>query len=99
MSKNTKRPVENLQDLLAQPREIQLSIFREYLELVRLYAQELFKEEVEEKAGEKYKRANTEQENKYDRWGSNPGSIKVGEEKIRIRVPRLLNKRDIFIPS
>lgn len=94
MSKNTKRPVENLQELLAQPRDIQLSIFQEYLEVIRLYAQELFKEEVEEKAGEKYKRANTEQENKYDRWGSNPGSIKVGEEKIRIRVPRLLNKED-----
>lgn len=94
MSKNKEKPIENLKDLLTQPKDIQLSIFKDFLELTSLYAQELFKEEVEKKAGEKYQRENTPEENKYDRWGSNPGSIRVGEEKIPIRVPRLLNKED-----
>jgi putative transposase len=94
MSKNKEKPVENLKDLLTRPKDIQLSIFKDFLELTSLYAQELFKEEVEKKAGEKYQRENRPEENKYDRWGSNPGSIRVGEEKIPIRVPRLLNRED-----
>lgn len=94
MSKNKEKPIENLNDLLSQPRDVQLSIFKDYLEVITLYAQELFREEVEEKAGKRYKRTISEEENKYDRWGSNPGSIRVGEEKIPIRVPRLLNKQE-----
>ena len=60
MNKNTEKPVENLQDLLARPNEIQLSLFKNYLELVSLFARELFNTEVEGKAGKKYKRANRE---------------------------------------
>jgi putative transposase len=94
MSKNKKKSVENLQDLLLGPKDIQLSFLKDFLELTLLYTQELFKQEVEEKAGEKYKRDKTTGENKYGRWGSNPGSIRVGEEKMSIRVPRILNKED-----
>jgi putative transposase len=94
MNKNKEKAIENLQDLLIKPKEIQLSFLKDFLELTVLYAQALFKQEVEEKAGEKYKRGKSGEENKYDRWGSNPGSIQAGEEKIPIRVPRLLNKED-----
>jgi putative transposase len=94
MDKNKEKEIENLEDLLIKPKDIQLSFLKDFLELSTLYAQELFKQEVEKKAGEKYKRGKPGEESKYDRWGSNPGSIQVGEEKIPIRVPRLLNKED-----
>ncbi len=43
--------------------------------------------EYEEKTGELYNR-----ESKYQRWGKNPGSITINNEKVRIEVPRMRNK-------
>lgn len=94
MRKHKEKPVENLQDLLLKSEDIQLSFLKDFLELSASYAKGLFDQEVERKAGKKYQRSNRAEEAKYDRWGSNPGSIMVGEEKIPVKVPRLLNKED-----
>jgi len=51
---------------------------------------ELLDEEIREKAGHLYSHSTV----KYDRYGSNPGSIQLGEEKVPIKVPRLLNKEE-----
>ncbi|MCF6269187.1 MAG: transposase [Melioribacteraceae bacterium] len=68
--------------------EIQISLFNNQLELMKLIANQLFEDEVHQKAGEKYER----ESDQYSRWGSNPGSIKVGESRIKMQIPRLLNK-------
>ena len=47
-------------------------------------------DEEESKCGKKYSR----ESNRYDRWGSNPGSIKVGTEKVPLEIPRYLDKEE-----
>lgn len=47
----------------------------------------LVSEELKTKAGEKYERGK-----RYSRWGSNPGSIRIGEERVPVEVPRLYDK-------
>ncbi len=46
---------------------------------------ELLEEEVEEKAGKRYKHDHS----RYSRWGTNPGSVRIGEEKVPVAVPRM----------
>lgn len=54
------------------------------LEAVR----ELLEEEVCNLVGEKYNRQN----NNNTRWGSNPGSVYLGDQKVSVKVPRVRNK-------
>ncbi len=46
--------------------------------------------EYEQKTGEKYNR-----DSLYWRWGSNPGSININNEKVKIDVPRMRNKQTL----
>ncbi|WP_375800358.1 transposase [Salinibacter sp.] len=59
--------------------------------MARLLAEEILEEEVEALAGERHSR-----ERPFDkhlcRWGSDPGSIRIGEEKVPIDVPRVRDK-------
>ncbi len=82
---------KNIEWLLSQPKEYQLHLFQDYVELVKILASHLMEEELENKCGEKYNRASPHL-GRYDRWGSNPGSIKVGSEKVPIEVPRCHDK-------
>lgn len=86
--KDTEITTENLQWYLGQPMDIQLSLFRNYLEMAKILANQLLDDEVRNKAGEKHSHEKPEA-GKYSRWGSNPGSIMIGEEKVKIKVPRL----------
>lgn len=78
---------ENLEWLMSQSNDTQFELFKNFIEIAKLHYNHLLEEEVREKAGEKYNRSE-----EYSRWGSNPGSIRVGNEKIKVDVPRLLNK-------
>jgi len=57
-----------------------------------LIANQVFEDEVHQKAGERYSREK-QKEGNYARWGGNPGSIRIGEEKVKIRIPRLYDKQ------
>jgi len=59
-------------------------------EISKLIANQFFQDEVHEKAGIRYERVSRE-EQKYRRWGSNPGSIKIGDERVKMEIPRLYN--------
>jgi len=83
------KDTKNFDWLKKQPREYQISLFGEYSEMLKILANELMEEEIEEKCGDKYERNKS-----YSRWSSNPGSIKVGEEKIPIEVPRYYDKSE-----
>jgi transposase-like protein len=78
---------KNLEWLKEQPMEYQLSLFQEYTEIMKIVANSIMKSSIEEKCGERYSREKPE-EGRYSRWGYNRGSIKVGDEKVPIEVPR-----------
>ena len=48
-----------------------------------------WKEEIIQKAGSRYGRE--EEDCTCSRWGSNPGSVKIGDRKLKIEVPRLMD--------
>jgi putative transposase len=84
---------ENLQWYINQPVEIQLELFKHFVDVAKILSNQLFEEEVKSKAGEKYSREKPS-ESKYSRWGNNPGSIRVGEEKVKVKVPRLYDNQE-----
>jgi len=80
---------KNIDWLLNQPREYQVSLFQEYSEMMKILANHLMNDEMENKCGKRYER-----DFPFNRWTSNPGSIKVGDEKIPIEVPRYYDKEN-----
>ena len=80
-----------LSELLRRGLDVKLQLLAHYAELARLLAREILDEEVAGLCGERYSR-DKPLEGRYRRWGSNPGSIRVGPERVPIDVPRV---RDI----
>ena len=76
-----------LEQLKEKPWEVKLTLLQHHLELARLFVGELLEEEVEEKAGKRY----SHDETRYSRWSKNPGSVRIGEEKVPITVPRMID--------
>lgn len=77
----------SLQELEEKSWEVKLALLQHHLELARIFVGELLEEEVEEKAGERY----SHDDRRYSRWGKNPGSVRIGEEKVPITVPRMID--------
>lgn len=87
--KNSKIKKENLQWLLNQPADMQYELFKNFVDLAKIHYNQLVESELQEKAGKKYER-----QKRYNRWGNNPGSIRIGEEKVPVEVPRLYDKKE-----
>ena len=87
---HTEITSKNLKWFMEQSLEIQTSLFNHYIELSKLLANQLFEEEIHQKAGLKYEHSLRQ----YSRWGSNPGSIRLGRERIKMKIPRLYNKKE-----
>jgi len=85
--KNSEIKKENLEWLVSQPIEMQYELFKNFVDIAKLHYNNLVSQELKAKAGEKYERGK-----RYSRWGSNPGSIRIGEEKVPVEVPRLYDK-------
>lgn len=81
---------KNLHWFLEQQLDIQLDMLKHQREIIKLVINQLLESEVHQKAGHKYEHGSKN----YSRWGSNPGSIKIGEERIRMEIPRLYNKEE-----
>ena len=81
---------KNLNWFMEQPIEIQMELFSHMTEISKLIANQFFQDEVHQKSGSRYERVSRE-EQKYSRWGSNPGSIKIGDERVKMQIPRLYN--------
>ena len=84
---DTNSREKNLDWMKNQPLSTQLDMFQEYTEIMKIVANTLMQVSMSEKCGERYSRRKPES-GRYNRWGYNPGSIKVGDEKIPIEVPR-----------
>ena len=76
-----------LEELEEKPWEVKLALLQHHLELARIFVGELLEEEVEQKAGKRY----SHDETRYSRWSKNPGSVRIGEEKVPITVPRMID--------
>lgn len=92
MEQHTEKRGKNLEWLLDQPLEIQFELFRHHIEVSKLLINQILQDEVEEKAGEKYTRAKPF-DGQFSRWGYNPGSVRIGEEKVKMEIPRLYDNK------
>jgi len=79
--------------LLAQPIDMQLEIVSHYMEICRIMINSLLDQEVCDYTGQRY-RHNKPHDSRYSRWGFNPGSVKLGGQKIPIDVPRVFDKKE-----
>lgn len=68
----------------------QLDIFQDIAAMSRIIANNLMQEDVTNMCGEKYSREKPH-DGQYSRWGYNPGSIKIGDEKLPIEIPRVFD--------
>lgn len=82
-----------LSEVLEQGIDVKLHLLQHHAEMARLLAQEIMEEEVIGLAGERYSREKP-QGGRYSRWGSNPGSIAVGDERAPVQVPRVRDRLD-----
>lgn len=83
--------IKTISQLLSEDTTSKLALAKHYLELNLLLVNELLEDEVRSLAGERYSR-DKPHEGRYSRWGSNPGSVRVGEEKVNISVPRVYDQ-------
>lgn len=71
--------------------EVKLALIKNVKEIVELMIYSVFEDEIREKAGKRYKHC--KQERGIYRWGKNRGSVRIGNEKVKIDVPRLRDKQ------
>jgi putative transposase len=86
-SYDTKDLPKTLRQLLAAPPDMKVELINHCHEIMRLLGDEAIEEEVTEVAGERY--AREPEKDRYHRWGYNPGSIRIGQERVPIKVPRV----------
>ncbi|MCH8317686.1 MAG: IS256 family transposase [Bacteroidetes bacterium] len=86
--KGSKINRQNINWLLQQPIDVQLETIKHHLEVVRIVINSILEQEVCDYAGEWYSHQKPH-DHRYSRWGYNPGSIKLGVQKVRVDVPRI----------
>jgi len=79
---------ESIHHLLNQPIDVKLQLLQHHAQMARLLAREILDEEVESLVGKRYSRDHPTGKC-YCRWGQNPGSIRIGGERVPIDVPRV----------
>jgi transposase-like protein len=74
--------------LLEQSFEVKLTALQHHLDISRMLVNDILEDEVNRYAGNWYSH-DKPHNGRYSRWGTNPGSIKLGDRRIRLAVPRL----------
>ncbi|MGH9858103.1 MAG: IS256 family transposase, partial [Acidobacteriota bacterium] len=93
MIKDSKVNREKVDWLLEQPVDVQVSIMQQHLDICKLVLNSLLRTNVESLAGVRYCRTKPH-DGRYSRWGYNPGSVKVSNQKLPIDVPRLYDQQE-----
>lgn len=83
---------ENLRWLLEQSAEVKISMLESHLDICRLLVNEVLEEEVTALCGAKYSHEKPHG-GRYSRWGYNPGSVRIGEHRLTIQVPRVFDSQ------
>jgi len=76
--------------LADQSVDMKLELLRNHLSICQLMVNELLEEEVIEKAGERYTHQKPHS-GRYSRWGYNPGSVRIGDKKLKVDIPRIMD--------
>jgi len=78
----------NLSWLQEQSVDLKMSLLQNHLSICQIMINELLEEEVTQKAGARYSREKPN-DSRYSRWGFNPGSVRIGDQKLKVEVPRI----------
>ncbi len=89
MSKVSKIKKEKLDWVIEQPIDVQLSLLNHHFDLCKLLINYILEQDVHSLTGERYK---NDPERRYTRWGNNPSSVKLGDQRLPIQVPRVYDK-------
>jgi transposase-like protein len=93
MDKSNELNRKTLSWLKDQSIDLRVGILQNYLSVCQIMINELLEEEVIDKAGARYSHQKPEN-GRWSRWGYNPGSVKIGDQKVRVEVPRLFDNLD-----
>src|SRR5271169_6766632 len=88
--KITKISRQGISWLIDQPTDIKMSLLNQHLSICQLIINEMLEESVIGYAGERYTHEKP-RNGRYSRWGSNPGSVRIGDEELSVEVPRLID--------
>lgn len=89
--KNRKFKEEKSDFVLSLDLEVKLDLLQNQIKLSQLLIENILETEVQELSGTRYSH-DKPNEGRYSRWGTNAGSVLIGEEKVRIKVPRVIDK-------
>lgn len=88
--KNRKIKEEKLDFVLSLDLEMKLELLQNQIKLSQVLIDNILETEVQQLSGSKYSH-DKPYSGRYSRWGTNAGSVKIGEEKVRIKVPRVID--------
>jgi hypothetical protein len=94
MHESTKINLEGLNWVFRQPMEKQLAIVSSHLEICQKVIYSLMQSHMNELVGEKHDYNKLDEQARYSRWGYNPGSVRIGNQKLSIQVPRIHDDYD-----
>jgi transposase-like protein len=77
--------------LLEQDLDVKIEALQHHLDISRMLVNDILEDEVRNYTGDRYSH-DKPYDGRYSRWGTNPGSIKLGDRRIRLSVPRLYDK-------
>jgi transposase-like protein len=83
---------ENFRWLFEQPIDMKISLLEQHLSICQLVINQILEEEVQTLAGERYSH-DKPSAGRYNRYGFNPGSVPIADEKVKIEVPRVMDER------
>ena len=78
--------------LLEQELDVKLQAMQYHLDITRMLINDIFEDEVRNNAGVRYSH-DKPNDGRYSRWGYNPGSVKIGNQKIPVSVPRIYDHK------
>ena len=83
--------IKNIKQIFESDTQTKLALLKNQFEISLILIDEIMEDEVRNYAGERYSRGKPHN-GRYSRWGSNPGSVWIGEEKVGIEVARTYDK-------
>lgn len=92
MNKNTKISREQLTWLFEQPIDIKVSLLTQHLTISQLIINQILEDDVSRLSGPRYSH-DKPHNGVYSRYGFNPGSVRIGDKKVPIDVPRVVNNQ------
>lgn len=93
MIKSSEISREKIGWMLSQPLEVKVELMHQHLRICQIVVNSILEQEVEELCGPRY-RHEKPHDGRYSRYGYNPGSVRMGPEKVPIEVPRVYDKEE-----